>query len=319
MTNSEKLKAFRVLRRIPSMYKTSVEWLHKRQDSSESSLSGKKSHSYSSRGADGQSIDDIAICVPASFDLPEQDLKQELQLLMGSLSAKNAKYISNAMTSISKKLPDEIFLNMYLDFVMNGQCQKLGRMIGWILQSLSHVSCRILGITTNKEILRLLAHYRQDSTLIDRVFSPWWTTRPHDDIRACLITTILYFFERAAKSETSAIWSILEQASNDEYMPVIHALFDRDRRGSKWNLRTVAHTNSQLFRAFVDRIQCRVLDHPTKLEARTYAWSQIDRQYANIEKLSERAKIVCTQFDKDANTCWEPALKTVIACCQKQR
>jgi hypothetical protein len=43
------------------------------------------------------------------------------------LNASNAKYISDTMRTISRRLPTEIFLKHYLELVRNEQFQKLGK------------------------------------------------------------------------------------------------------------------------------------------------------------------------------------------------
>lgn len=104
-----------------------VEWIHKRHGSSESSLSTKTSRVHCIRGADAQSIDDILICLPASSDLSPGALIKEFELLKVQINASNAKFVSQAMLSISRKVPDQIFLKSYLDFVGSEQFSKLGK------------------------------------------------------------------------------------------------------------------------------------------------------------------------------------------------
>jgi len=77
-------------------------------------------------------------------------------------------------------------------------------------------------------------------------------------------------------------------------------------------------TNStdNLFRKFVERIQFRVWDHPSKLEARIYAWSRVNYEHCDATKLFDKAKQLCVQFDEDANATWKAALDKIISCCK---
>ena len=171
----------------------------------------------------------------------------------------------------------------------------------------------MIGITANKEILRLLVQYRHEPTLIDTVIQPLWDTRPHQDVRACLITSLLHFLNKCGRDDSSPIWTILDQATQDDYLPVIQTLFVRTRGESRWPL---ANSDDRLIRTFVDRIQFRVFDHPNKLDARLHAWSRIDYEHCDVRKLFDKAQELCVQFDKNANTCCEAAFGKIIAACQ---
>ena len=73
-------------------------------------------------------LDHIIVCIPARFDLPSTELLEQLQSLTTKLSAANAKYISDAMLMILRRLPEEIFLKHHLDFVRSDQFQRLGKL-----------------------------------------------------------------------------------------------------------------------------------------------------------------------------------------------
>ena len=156
----------------------------------------------------------------------------------------------------------------------------------------------LIGITANKEILRLLVQYRNEPTLIDTVIQPLWARKPHPDVRACLIVSLLHFLDKCGQDETSPIWTILEQAAEDDYLPVIHALFVRTPRESPWVLTRLGNSDSRLFRTFVNRIQFRVIDHPNKLDARLHAWSRVDYNHCDLRELFHKAKELCVQFNK---------------------
>jgi len=122
-----KLKSLRVLRRLTHTYNLTLEWIDKKQDSPLAVVNSKESKSSRTRGAGVQPLDDIIICLPATFDLTPQNLIKHLDLLKTKLNSSNAKYISDAMLSISRKIPDEIFLKQYLEFIRNEQFQKFGK------------------------------------------------------------------------------------------------------------------------------------------------------------------------------------------------
>ena len=73
-------------------------------------------------------LDPIIICLPVTFDLTPADLLQQFHYLAMTLNASNAKYVSDAMLTISRKLPADIFLQHYLEFVGREQFQKLGKL-----------------------------------------------------------------------------------------------------------------------------------------------------------------------------------------------
>ncbi len=63
----------------------------------------------------------------------------------------------------------------------------------------------------------------------------------------------------------------------------------------------------------MNRIQFEVLDHPTSLEARSWAWSNIEYEHCDTKKLIEKAQRLAIQFDKDANHLWQNAFETIIS------
>lgn len=108
------------------------------------------------------------------------------------------------------------------------------------------------------------------------------------------------------------MWTILEQAAQDDYLPVIKSLFSADRGEQRWPLSKLKSMSKDLFKIFVNRIQFKVLDHPTLLEARLWAWSNIEYEYCDINKLIEKVQFLCIQFDKNANTLWKQAFEKII-------
>ena len=128
MSNLKKLKSLRVLRRFSNTYSYTLQWI-KERTSLRTPLTSRTSRVHCIRGADAQSIDDLIICLPATFDLSRDELIEQFHRLKDQLNAANAKYVSGAILAISRKLPDRLFLTMYLDFVRSEQFQKLGLLI----------------------------------------------------------------------------------------------------------------------------------------------------------------------------------------------
>jgi hypothetical protein len=171
-----------------------------------------------------------------------------------------------------------------------------------------------LGITANKEIIRLLNQYASEPNLVEDLIKPLWDSHPHQDVRVCLTLTILNFISKSnSNDDRIVIWKILEEAADDEYLPVIQSLFSADRGQSRWPLTQLKNSSDPLFITFVNRIQFKVLDHPKSLQARSSAWSTIDYEYADTNKLIEKAQQLCIQFEKDANTLWETAFQKIIS------
>ncbi|CAF4321370.1 unnamed protein product, partial [Adineta steineri] len=123
--NYEKLASFRILRRLTHTYNITLEWFNQKQDSALSICNSTVTKTYRNRGAAAKPLDDIIICLPSTFDLTPQLLLQHFDLILKKLNASNAKYISDAILSVSRRIPDEIFLEKYLNFIQNEQFQKL--------------------------------------------------------------------------------------------------------------------------------------------------------------------------------------------------
>ncbi|CAF4419226.1 unnamed protein product, partial [Adineta steineri] len=138
--NSEKLASFRILPRLTHTYNITLEWINKRQHSTLPISNFVVEKTSRNRRATTKPIDDIIVCLPSTFDLTRQLLLQHFDLLLKKINASNAKYISDAILSVSRRIPDEIFLEKYLNFIQNEQFQKLGT-------------------TANKELLRLLVEF----------------------------------------------------------------------------------------------------------------------------------------------------------------
>lgn len=150
--------------------------------------------------------------------------------------------------------------------------------------------------------------------MIKSVIQPLWSNRPHQDVRACLILTLLNFMDKLDSNEDKAIvWKILEEAADDNYLPVVQSLFSALRGSTRWPLSRSINSSDEIFRTFVNRIQLKVLDHPTSLEARLWAWSNIDAEYCDSQILMDKCKQLCIQFDKSANNLWETAFNKVIS------
>ena len=145
-----------------------------------------------------------------------------------------------------------------------------------------------------------------DRSLASSVLQPLWSSHPHQDVRVCLVVSLLHFAEADPTNES--IWTILEEAASDDYTPVIQTLF----------LPRKAIHSDQTLRLLVDRVQMRTLDHHTKLDARRIAWAQIDTEYVNQEKLIEKAKQILFTFDKNANQLVSNAFEKLLAICERR-
>ncbi|CAF4099371.1 unnamed protein product [Adineta steineri] len=264
ISNHVKLATFRILRRLTHTYSITLEWIYKKQDSP-LPVGNSTKRTVRNRGAPTEPLDDILICLPSTFDLTPQLLIKHLEFLTTKLNASNAKYISDAMLTISRKIPDEIFLEKYLDFIQNEQFQKLGT-------------------SANKALLRLLVEYVSNTNLIKLIIKPIWNKHPHQDVRASLILTLLHFIGK-----------------------------------SSWSLTKLKNSSENLFKTFINRVQLKVLDHPTLLEARLLAWSNIDYEHCDKNKLIEKGQEICTQFDKDGNTLWEKAFEKILSIYKQEK
>ena len=125
--NVDKLKALRVLRRFTHTYGQALQWFEEKQDSSATSNNSSERLVCRRRGAAPQSLDDVIICLPGTFDLTPDKLLQQFHFLKSTLNARNAKFISDAFLNISRKIPEQIFLTHYLEFVRQEQFPKLGK------------------------------------------------------------------------------------------------------------------------------------------------------------------------------------------------
>ena len=169
------------------------------------------------------------------------------------------------------------------------------------------------GITAAKAMRRLSIQYCFDSTLITSIFKPLWDTKPHPDIRTCIVTILIKFIhDRNFTGEESAIWSILEEAAHDEYDPAVLALCGADAKGIHRQSRWLRASPSNL-RIFVERIQMKMLDHPTSLTNRMWAWSQLDAEYCDINSVMNKARQLCIESDKDADRLWEGAFQKIMS------
>jgi hypothetical protein len=171
-----------------------------------------------------------------------------------------------------------------------------------------------LGITANKEILRLLNQYIFDPSLIKTVLKPLWDSHPHQDVRVCLVLTLLHFVGKSnSNDDQTTIWNILEEAAHDDYLLVIEYLFSAHRGDSRWPLTHLKNSSDPIFKTYVNQIQFKVLDHPTSLQARSSAWLNIDYEHCDTNKLIEKAQQLCIQFNKDANNLWTSAFQKIIS------
>ncbi|CAF4196166.1 unnamed protein product, partial [Rotaria magnacalcarata] len=107
-----------------------------------------------------------------------------------------------------------------------------------------------------------------------------------------------------------AIWQILEQAAEDDYLIIVHSLFafhqehrrrrlPRSKRGTScWPLTRWKNLSNPLYEEFINRIQLKVLDHPTSLNARSWAWENMEYEHCDINEVFDKAQKLCIQFDE---------------------
>jgi hypothetical protein len=112
------MKSIHLLRRLRHTYNQTLQW----HDQQQASLTLKNTNTTYPL-----LFNDIMLCLPSYFDLTPSDLMKQFNCLKLILNASNAKYVSNGMMSISRKIPDEIFLKDYLQLIQNETFQKLGK------------------------------------------------------------------------------------------------------------------------------------------------------------------------------------------------
>ncbi|CAF3787569.1 unnamed protein product [Rotaria sordida] len=295
VTNLEKLKSLHVLNRLSHTHHYTIEWIEKNENLFSSVVTNASSCNNAGRGANIQAINNYILSLPAIFDLSSQDLHKQFHRLKEKLNASNTTIIRNALLNISQKVTDQYFLQYFIEFIHSEHFSKLG-------------------ITTNKAMLRLLVEYRYNSMLITSVLKPLWDSRPHPDIRTCLVKVLLDFInESNIKDEKSVVWLILEQAAHDDYDPVVLALFGANDKGICRSSIGLKDSSTNLVQIFVQRVQMKILDHPTSLTARIWAWPLLDSQYCNMNIVIEKARQLCIHFDKNANILWKKAFEKILA------
>ena len=132
--------------------------------------------------------------------------------------------------------------------------------------------------------------------------------------------TLLNFIDKLhSDDEKTIMWKILEESADDHYLPVVQSLFSNYRGSTRWPLSRLINSSETIFQMFINRIQFRILDHPTSLEARLWAWSNIDSAHCDSQKLIEKSKVLCIQFDQNAKTLWESAFNQLIVLYKQQK
>ena len=156
--------------------------------------------------------------------------------------------------------------------------------------------------------------YRFHSVLIRSILKPLWDSQPHPDIRVCLVMILLQFiYQSKNNDEQSLIWPILEEAAHDDYNPVVLALFGANGKGLRRPSREMKESSTDLLQIFTKRIQRKILDHPTSLSARSWAWSLLDTDYCDTKLIIEKTRQLCIQFDKNANNLWKNAFQKILS------
>ena len=174
-----------------------------------------------------------------------------------------------------------------------------------------------LGITANKEILRLLTDYSSHSGIIKDLIEPFWDEKLHQDIRASLLLILLHFIDKShSDEEQNILWNLLQQSTNEEYSLIIQYLFGSP---SDKILSKLKYSFPNLYEKYVNEIQCRVLDHPKSLELRSIAWRNIDHEFVQFDLLIKKAEDLILLFNKDGNHLWEFAFNKLISLFKQQK
>lgn len=121
MNNRDKLRSLRILRRLTHTYPRILQWIEQKQQSTVETPIGKKG-----RGASGQTIDDLIICLPSTCDLTREIFFQQFEILKTKINAANAKFISDAMRNISRKVNQQLFFKNYFQLIEDEQFITLG-------------------------------------------------------------------------------------------------------------------------------------------------------------------------------------------------
>ena len=122
ISNLNKLKALRVLRRLNHTYHGTLQWIEAKQGLSET-----RSSNCSARGANIQTINYYILSLPASFDLFPQELFKQFDRLKGLLNPSNAIYVKDALWNISQKTTDQYFLKYCIEFIQSKDFSKFGK------------------------------------------------------------------------------------------------------------------------------------------------------------------------------------------------
>ncbi|CAM4845478.1 unnamed protein product, partial [Rotaria magnacalcarata] len=268
-----KLKLLRIFRRLTRTYNKTLEWFHAKFYSSSTVEEIEENPGPRTRYFVPKTFDKVIVCLPGTFDLDEESLLKQFHLLKTKLNASNAMFVADTMLSISRRINEELFLKSYLELLRDEQLPKLG-------------------ITAYKEVLRLLILYSSDPTLVETDIKPLWDSHPHQDLRACLITVLSLF--------------AFHQEHRRRRLP-------RSKRGTScWPLTRWKNLSNPLYEEFINRIQLKVLDHPTSLNARSWAWENMEYEHCDINEVFDKAQKLCIQFDETGNKLWEQAFNKII-------
>lgn len=185
-----------------------------------------------------------------------------------------------------------------------------------------HAQISHIGITAKKAVFRLLNEYSCDTNLINDVIAPFWEDNPHQDVRVCLIIILLNFiskinFDDGNDDNADVAWDILKQAAKDSYLPVVQSLFEISRGTGRWPLYQLKVSSENIYKKFVNEIQTAILDPPSSLEARSYAWRYIDNDALDTDLLVGKAKEIITKFDKSSNVLWEITFDKILFLCKQ--
>ena len=73
-----------------------------------------------------EKFDELILCLSSIFDLDSQQFLGQVHLLKDQINTSNVKFISGALLTIARRLPDRQFFAIFHPFVQNENFAKLG-------------------------------------------------------------------------------------------------------------------------------------------------------------------------------------------------
>ena len=126
----ERFKALHLLKRMPHTYDITMKWIEQQRTNLNSVDDAIKDCAVIGQlGVQVRSLKEHFLCLPANFDLSPESLLKQIPILLQNVNATNAKFVSAALSNLSKKLNDQEFLEVYLKFIQDEKFVKLGKCV----------------------------------------------------------------------------------------------------------------------------------------------------------------------------------------------